>query len=240
MYSDIFTNKWVLGGVGFLIVLSVACVLWYEHDIADEKKAAAEAEELLRQSEKLKKVFQTDNNAEQATDVTPAESNTPPAEKQRTDTTQANETTNTDNSVIAGTTEPIRMSPNGFGAVPEMPEGAPFAAFDETMSSQQELLYRVLVKLWNDGDTDISGGFYDAEQGKVYPYYPNVIYVLYETQFNEITGQDETMIAQAGSSYNNAAAVETVMSGDIPSGYTLVDKKEAGINPYEYLDLPNK
>ena len=38
MYRDILTNKWVLGGVGFLIVLSVACVWWYQHDIADEKK----------------------------------------------------------------------------------------------------------------------------------------------------------------------------------------------------------
>ena len=50
MYRDILTNKWVLGGVGFLILLSVACVLWYQHDIADEKKAAAETEKLLRQS----------------------------------------------------------------------------------------------------------------------------------------------------------------------------------------------
>ena len=39
MYRDILTNRWVLGGVGFLILLSIACVLWYQHDIADEKKA---------------------------------------------------------------------------------------------------------------------------------------------------------------------------------------------------------
>ena len=51
MYRDILTNKWVLGGIGFLIVLSVACVLWYQHDIAPYKQKAAEAEQLLRQSE---------------------------------------------------------------------------------------------------------------------------------------------------------------------------------------------
>ena len=50
MYRDILTNKWVLGGVGFLIVFGVGCVLWYQHETADERKAAA-AEELLRQSE---------------------------------------------------------------------------------------------------------------------------------------------------------------------------------------------
>ncbi len=27
MFRDILTNKWVLSGVGFLIVLSIACVL---------------------------------------------------------------------------------------------------------------------------------------------------------------------------------------------------------------------
>ena len=36
MLRDVLTNKWVLGGVGFLILLSVACVLWYQHDIAPE------------------------------------------------------------------------------------------------------------------------------------------------------------------------------------------------------------
>lgn len=41
MYRYIFMNKWVLGGVGFLIVLSVGCVLWYEHDIADEKESSS-------------------------------------------------------------------------------------------------------------------------------------------------------------------------------------------------------
>ncbi|MDE0482911.1 MAG: hypothetical protein OXI67_10060 [Candidatus Poribacteria bacterium] len=51
MFRDFLTNKWVLGGVGFLIVLSIACVLWYQHDTAPYRKAAAEAEELLRQSE---------------------------------------------------------------------------------------------------------------------------------------------------------------------------------------------
>ena len=40
MFRDILTNKWVLGGIGFLIVLSIACLLWYQHDTADMRKAA--------------------------------------------------------------------------------------------------------------------------------------------------------------------------------------------------------
>ncbi|MDE0088682.1 MAG: hypothetical protein OXU23_23375 [Candidatus Poribacteria bacterium] len=69
MLSDFLTNKWVLGGVGFLIVLSIACVWWYQHDIAPHKKAAAEAEKLLRQSQIAKKISDTDSEAEQAANV---------------------------------------------------------------------------------------------------------------------------------------------------------------------------
>ena len=54
MSRDILINKWVLGGVGFLIVLSVACVLWYQHDIAPYKQKAAEAKKLLQQTERSK------------------------------------------------------------------------------------------------------------------------------------------------------------------------------------------
>ena len=80
MYRDILTNKWVLGGVGFLIVFGVGCVLWYQHGTADERKAAADAEAQLRQSEIAKKVSDTDSVAEQAADVS-VESDTLTAEK---------------------------------------------------------------------------------------------------------------------------------------------------------------
>lgn len=117
-------NKWVLGGIGFLIVLSVGCVLWYQHDIAPYRREAAETEAFARQWEKDRQAQQKRSAETQETSTdTPAESDTPQnAEKPITDTTQANETTNTDNSVIAGTTEPVRMSPHGGGAYPEIPE----------------------------------------------------------------------------------------------------------------------
>ena len=239
MIHEFFTNKWILGAVSFIILFAGVCYLWYQHQLAPYVKQAADTAEFVHQWEINQKTQQKTSAAEIASPQAPAEHITHTAEKPITDTPQDNETTNrethTDNSV---TPKNIRMSTNGFGTVPEIPEGAPFAAFDETMSAQQELLYRVLVKLWNDGDRDIGGGFYDAAQGKVYPYYPNVIYVLYESELNERTSEYETVIAQAGSSYDNFDAVQAVARGDVPSGYTLIDMKDAGINPYEYLDLP--
>lgn len=38
MFRDFLTNRWVLGGAGFLIIFAIGCVLWYQHNIADEKK----------------------------------------------------------------------------------------------------------------------------------------------------------------------------------------------------------
>ena len=82
-----FYTRWIIGGIVLLLIVAGACYLWYQHDTAPKRKAAADAEELLRQSEKPKKVSKTGNKVEQVTDVTDVESNTPTAEKQRTDTT---------------------------------------------------------------------------------------------------------------------------------------------------------
>lgn len=65
MYRDILTHKWILGGLAFLIVFSIACVWWYHYDTAPYRKAAAEAEELLRQSE-LSKESEKKNETEPA------------------------------------------------------------------------------------------------------------------------------------------------------------------------------
>ena len=250
MYRDILTNKWVLGGVGFLIVLSVACVWWYQHDIADERKAAADAEELLRQSE-LSQKTDTDNEAEQAADV-PADSETPTAEKPITDTTRDNETTNietnTDNNIIADTTENVRMSPHGFGPYPEVP--ADYRAQCGPTSWQQvelyglppairgvELIERVTLKLWKEGDTQVRGG--TLKNGKVYVNYPNHAYVRWTT----VTDAEGNTI-RVLSSWSSGGDLpkptrEQMHNGYIPPGVrvTDLDVEDPGIEPYAFLGL---
>ena len=139
------------------------------------------------------------------------------------------------------TKKPVRISRYGFGVLPDIPDEAPIAPFDDNMDAEQELLALTLLKLWNDGDKNIGGGFYDPEQGKVYPYYPNVIYVEYEMGFNPVTFKEEIMIAGATSSYDNADVVQDIVSGGaVPPGYKLIDVENAGIAPYVFLDLPEK
>ncbi len=170
---------------------------------------------------------------------TPAE--TQNAGKQPTATTLApNEITETektknDDSVTA---DPVRMSPHGFGPYPEIPDGAPIATFDETDDILQELLGRVLVKVWNDGDRHI-GGFLDEDTGKVYPYYENTLYVEYENEIDEETGETYvTVVSVTCSPYISKSIANSVLIGETPAGYTLVDFDKSGIDPYKFLDLP--
>ena len=195
MYRDFLTNKWFLGGVGFLIVLSVACVLWYQHDIAPYKQEAAEAEELLRQSQIAKK-SETDSETEQAADASvegetlTTEGNMPDAMDKAEKDTASDETSVNLTQQTEVTDKEVRVSPYGFGPYPEVPEDYPSNVIWNLPGAKEnlpdhalkgiELLDRVLVKLWIEGDKNFRGGCTD--NGKVYPYYHNTVYVRYAQQ----------------------------------------------------------
>ena len=85
MLQNFFPIKWIIGGLVVLLIVAGACYLWYRHDTAPERKAAADAEAFARQWEKDQKAQPKRSTVEQATDGTPAESNTQSAEKPITD-----------------------------------------------------------------------------------------------------------------------------------------------------------
>ncbi|MCY3741510.1 MAG: hypothetical protein OXH00_10855 [Candidatus Poribacteria bacterium] len=101
--------------------------------------------------------------------------------------------------------------------------------------TQRELWGLVIVKKWNEGDRDFVGTSMDMDTGKVYLYYPNVVYVKWEdTQLpdgtrtkyvSEISGADNTIRDQ-------------VSDGILPPGVLVLDMEDmdsSGIDPYEYL-----
>lgn len=252
MYHDFLTNKWVLGGVGFLIVLSFACVLWYQHDTADERKAAAETKELLRQMEIVKKTSdanreaeQVNREAEQAADA-PAESITQITDKSETNTiftelrdvASAQSQPPTDASGDNIEFAEVGVSPHGFGHYPEIPVGAPIAQFDNSHDVDMELMLRVAVKAWNEGER-FESGFYNAARGKVYLNYPHIAYVEYSNKIDEATNEViGKRITDVSTSAANKGVGASILEGNIPPGITIVDIDESGIDPYEYLDLP--
>ncbi len=97
--------------------------------------------------------------------------------------------------------------------------------------TQRELWGLVMVKKWKEGNRFV-GADMDMNNGKVYLYYPNVVYVKWEdTQLpdgtitkhaSEISGGDSTITDQ-------------IREGILPPGVLVLDMDASGIDPYEYL-----
>ena len=251
MYRDILTNKWVLGGIGFLIVLSVACYFWYQHDTAGERRAADESEELLRQSEAAKKVSDTDSVAEQTMDIVPVESATPTAEKPITEATteaesntEAAEQQQSETPTETATDAKVSVSPNGFGPYPEIPEemGVPKdmeKVFWENISAnpKQELLARVRIKLYQQG-IQATGATY-KQNGLIYPIIKGVRYVEWDTQEHPDGSVERYVTRSTGHPDDNfmRGAKGIVLEADIPSHLKIYTYPDGGIDPYDFLDL---
>ena len=213
MYRDFLTNKWFLGGVGFLIVFAVACVLWYQHDTADERKAADEAEEIAIQWEEdrhidaeSKTAEMTDPVLEMDTESETTEITTVLSETDISKIELGPLTRNADGAyVVPGNVtlyeyyeklfnSKVWFSPHGFGPYPKVPEEFMMTksptSWQQTQlfgkqqfSRETELSDRVVLKLWTEGDTEVMGGVF--ENGKVYVLYPNRAYVRYNTMTSE-------------------------------------------------------
>ncbi|RKU36349.1 hypothetical protein C6496_13915 [Candidatus Poribacteria bacterium] len=253
MFRDFLTNKWVLGGIGFLILLSVACVLWYQHDIADEKKAAAEAEELLRQSEIAKKVSDTDSETKTETqssekiikdkleDLPETET-----EYEKLNIQSDNQSQITEHSHMHDHENEVPESPFGFGIYPEIPAGFPIAVswqfpddmFPAGIQRQGELLSRVLIKLFNEGDHDFIAGKW--HKGKVYPIYPNTFYVEVNEDKIKVEGKTlrtETIriLGPSGTRDIQKRLEKAIFAGETLSGVRVYNMHEHGIDPFHYL-----
>lgn len=207
MFRDVFTNKWILGGIIFVIVFAVGCVLWYQHELAPYRRMAAETEKMRQKLERPKKVSDTHSKTGQEADLTPVESTTQSAEKERTETVlmkkdigPSQAETPTQNTETAD----VPVSPFGFGPYPEVPEDYPSkVTWGYWDSAQGELLVRVLVKLWTEGEKNFRGG--GTHKGKVYPWYHNTIYV----KFREYKNADGEIVRRAGTKMSGPCRLVT-------------------------------
>ena len=137
--------------------------------------------------------------------------------------------------------EDVGVSPHGFGAYPEVPLGYPvdlmptWITKNGEQSQDHELLDRVLIELWNQGDKKVSGAF--MTHGRVYPLYPDAAYVEYES-FDLPDGS--TYKIMTGVSGPSGVGIEYPTDGSPPrlsGGYSPIDIKNAGIDPYNFLIL---
>ena len=127
------------------------------------------------------------------------------------------------------------MSPFGFGPYPEVPEDYPSkVTWNYWDSAQGELLVRVLVKLWTEGEQNFRGG--GTHKGKVYPWYYNTIYV----KFREYKNADGEIVLRAGTKMSGPRVDWSEVDDWLnpPPHIRILDIDSSGIDPYQYLDLP--
>ena len=142
--------------------------------------------------------------------------------------------------------EDAPVSPYGFGPYPEVPADYPFTPFwlrpppkgNKTRERlmRKELLSRVMVKAWTEGDHDFIGAS-SEDGGKVYLTYPDVIYVRY----GEPEKNDDGVLIRPIKDMESAGVLispEDARNGKTPAGYKVIEFGDAGYDPYTYLDLP--
>ena len=238
MPGDFRTNKWIIGGVLLLIIIAGGCYFWYQHSLADDRKAAADAAEYARRLENQKAKQEAATETKTTLTKAPAENNT--AEKLSTNNevgnnTEAETLQQSDTSAQTAETKDVPVSPFGFGPYPEIPDDyiIPPDKFNwdfwgETL--QDELISRVRIKLWNQGIRSEGSSF---ENGKVYPTILGTVYVVWDgDRIRRISGHPD----------DDFDAIEAALEAGQPppEGITVLNRNEAGIDPYSFLELNKK
>lgn len=248
MYRDILTNKWILGGLGFLIIFAGLCYVWYQHTTAPYREETAKLDQIRRQSEKQQ--------------TAPTAKPTEPAVKKLTQSTSQNVEEPVspelprigdivDGRIFLGTEKPspellsqLRsqdelISPYGFGPYPELPTGfGPITWPRKSVNS--ELMIRMEIALLNQG-VPVEG--ISMKNGLIYPIIKGVRYITWgETSdgrryLRRSLGHPDDGDYLRALANEKEAEGEVLTQADVPH-IKLVPMEEGGIDPYTFLDLP--
>ena len=154
----------------------------------------------------------------------------------------------------------VTEGPDPADEYPAVPEGYPNTLtpvwlkdyFDENSHSGHVIMYRVLIELWNQGDHDFVSAILDPISRKVYPIYPDVVYVHWtdgkpmKYTTNGVTGPPDKVPSVAhelqGKDFTKAEMKEVMAGkgdlGDLMAkhpGLKLIDYDKAGHKPKDVL-----
>ena len=233
MYRDLFINKWIIGSFGFLIVFSISCYFWYQHELAPYKQEAVETQYLLEESQKATDVPNTDSIKGAPANRTVNATNTAP---ENTDDSKSQKSAS-----LEKTVSDVPVSPYGFGPYPEIPEGFGHVTWSRR-SRDSELVMRIRIKLFAQG-VDVRGA--TMEYGKIYPTIKGIIYVRWDTDGDGkkyicellCTSEDGDRLSAIREAKFNRGEDDSLTEADIPSDIKIVHYEEGGVDPYEFLGL---
>ena len=161
----------------------------------------------------------------------------------------------------------VTEEPEPVEEYPAVPEGFPSDIpvvwlqdyFEENLHADHVIMHRVLIELWNQGERGFVASTMDGHTRKVYPLYPNVLYVTWADypDEDELGPDGEPMQYLSSHLHTNAhaarqfasdakdklftkAEVEEMMAGegDYIAQYpnlNLVDYNKAGYKPKDVL-----
>lgn len=139
---------------------------------------------------------------------------------------------------------PPPESIHGLGPYPEIPPDYPHQNIWEDLERhyanghatiEHELMHRVQIKLWNQG-TKVDSSFLNMENGRVYPLYPDTVYVRYLEDENE-DGDVEKYVSRYTSHYSLKDYEQSVREGAQPSWLKVILYEDGGMDPYSFLGL---
>ncbi|MDE0485206.1 MAG: hypothetical protein OXI67_21735 [Candidatus Poribacteria bacterium] len=244
MTRDITPIKWIIGAIALLIIIAGACYLWYRYDTAPYRQEASDAAELARRLEnqqaKQKAATETETastkeTAENTTAKKPVNENT--AEVENNTEAEINQQAGTPVDIAVKSDE--KVSPYGFGPYPKLPQDFPEQDFWEfPRDKNMELMDRVLVKLWEQGKRPHG---VTMEKGLVYPTLPNTLIVKWKTEITPFGTRKKVVSVQyppEAASFIRSHQPLSIYESDIPAHFKVIEFKDAGIDPYQFLDLP--
>ena len=256
MLRDLLSSQWFQGGLIFFLLCVAGSLLYSWHVLRTTESDMERHDRFTQGLEKQNEPHPAETvNVPTATE-SPGLVNTPDenTDTQMPDTTEAlpNEIENLDIADLflpddfvseEVPAEDVPVSPYGFGPYPEVPAdffGIPIwqkglSDIPVDIGKNVELIDRVLIKLWQQRDKNIIGGF--LQNGKVYPNYPETVYVrerieesddgLVTTNFSHITGPPGTNIYH-----------EEIRRGNTPPHVTVIPMDDSqGFDPYSFLNL---
>lgn len=264
MFRDILSSRAIQVGIAFFVLVVGGSLLYSWHADRNDQEKLARTDQFLQQL-KDKKETHTAQGTAVPTDTetlksaeTSMETDNTRMRSEETDVLPKEELDPIDLTGAflpedfvseGGAFDNVPVSPFGFGPYPEVPEDfpenlSPSWTWSEDKRQEYadagrlmnfELMHRVLIKLWNQGDRDFIGVKRSEQNGKVYPIYQNVMYV--RTWVERQNGAVRLPASFFGSSEENIHVLDIMKQERVPNGITFLDADVEGYDPYEFLNL---
>lgn len=244
-------NRKMYWGVAILILfIGSAAVFIIQHELADHKQLAIESddlEELVNRIEEGKNVKDNPRSDAPVPNLNPITEVSDETNEQTSKTETQPQPTETP--LENATAKDVPVSPFGYGPYPDVPNDYRAAKGNPIWEHQKwpdgialpegaELLHRVLIKAWKEGNRDWVGASH--ENGKVRINYPNTLYIWYGKPYEDEDGTIIRPIRRAKGDPNARLTPDEMRRGIISSGVRILDGETEAIDVSEYLNLPTE